>query len=234
MSIIIGREENTDAPRLSLQVNGEQLWLGQPGSVPKSVSRKHCSMDINSNGTFTITNISESNLLEINGKLMLKSSGVTPDSVVRLGRAGYVLDLKAIMNLLSTKKLYSIAHLKEVYDNYVSENEQLQIRQSQIQALATLPGVLSPISLIVAFTSQNQSLRIVMYVFTAIFAAATFIWRMYNAKALPNKKKIIADKFSKEYVCPNKLCGKELVNYKYTNLVNAACCPYCKAKFKEK
>lgn len=233
MSIIIGREQSTDTPRLSVQVNGTQLWYGQPGSVPKSVSRKHCSIDMNDDGTLSIANISDNNLMEINGKQVLRSGHVGCDSVIRLGKDKYELDLKAILTAASAKKEYSIGHLKQVYEDYMTENENLQIRQSQLQALATLPGVISPLSLLAAFVSSDNSIRVVMVALTVVLALATFIWRMHNSKSLPARKKAISDKFNRNYVCPNKVCGRELGAYKYTNLLNGGCCPYCKAKFKE-
>ena len=46
MELQIGRESGTESPRLAIVYDGKTNYYGQPGSVPKSVSRKHCLVTV--------------------------------------------------------------------------------------------------------------------------------------------------------------------------------------------
>ena len=84
MEIIIGRESGKEQPRLSILADGQNLIMGEPGSVPKSVSRSHCRIDKGNDGKMAITLIAETNQLFVNG-VEYKAKAISKDDFIELG-----------------------------------------------------------------------------------------------------------------------------------------------------
>ena len=79
--LIIGREASSDAPRLAVTMNGNTDFLGNPGSVPKSISRRHCKITIGDDSLMTVENLtiqpgstSVPNEVYIDGEDIIKKS----------------------------------------------------------------------------------------------------------------------------------------------------------------
>ena len=79
MEIIIGREEC--ARRLHCIVCGHEFNIGQVGSVPISVSRRHCKITINESNIH-IENINARNITFVDGN-QIYSKCIKPTSKVQ-------------------------------------------------------------------------------------------------------------------------------------------------------
>ena len=60
MEIIIGRD--TETSKLSVTIGQQKVLTGTEGSVPKSVSRAHCKVVINADGTYEVRNMKAQNV----------------------------------------------------------------------------------------------------------------------------------------------------------------------------
>ena len=233
MNVIIGREPGVAAPRLCIKEANKTRYLGQPGCVPKTVSRNHCRIEKISDGRFRITNISEQNSVFVNG-LECQSKTIGKDDLVELGADHYRLDLETIFRAMDTidgPKTYSISHLKRIWDNYSQEKMDIQVKERKNRALNPISGVLSMTGILLSFIPALSKLRIVLLIF-GLSCLIYFIWLNYkNATAIPNRLKELEDSFTDDYICPNPQCKHFLGNKSYKLVLKDGCCPWCKSKF---
>ena len=88
MEIIIGR--NAQTGQLSLTMGTQTKSFGAANSVPRSVSRRHCRIQVLPNGTYTIENLKMENDTYVNGSPIFTKT-VTPSDTVELGGEHYKL-----------------------------------------------------------------------------------------------------------------------------------------------
>lgn len=231
MELTIGRESGVDNPRLAVEQNGKTFYWGKPGSVPRSVSRKHCLVKIDDDSKVLIEDITPNNFMYINGMDCKKKGGVTLSDTIELGPDRYRLDLEGIVKALSSQQTYSIATLKGVYDSYQKEKYDIQVYQGKLNALSALPGILSMTSIGIAVFIENA--RLVMIIVAAVFALVFALIRYRNASKIPSRTKKLDEEFRDKYICPNPACGHFLGVTPYKELLKNRTCPYCKSKFTE-
>ncbi len=231
MEATIGRESGAAAPRLCIKIGNTSKFIGEPGSVPKSVSRNHCRLELQDDGRIRISNISDQNSLFVNGT-EYKTKLIVKEDLVQLGSERYTLDVKAVLKVLSNDnsqpKSFKISYLKGVWDNYSQAKLDIQIHERKVNALSAIPGVISMISIALSFI---DGLRAIFITIAAIFALAFALIRMKNADKVPLEQKELDERFQDEYVCPN--C-KHYLGYKsYKLVLKDGGCPWCKAKYTE-
>lgn len=231
IKLLIGRESGTEKPRLSITRDGQTEYFGKPGSVPKSVSRKHCCIEIGDDQSITIEDVTDSNFMFINGTECKRRKNVQLDDKIELGPDRYVLDLSSIVKSVAAQQTWHIAHLEKIYNDYHQAKLDNQIKQGKLGALSALPGVLSMTSIGVAAFVEGA--RLPMIVVAAVFAGAFAAIRIKNAKEVPIKLKKMDDDFKETYVCPNPTCSRFLGSMSYKDLLKTRACPYCKAKYIE-
>ena len=229
MDLTIGRESGTENPRLAIEQNGKTFYWGKPGSVPKSVSRKHCHVSVEDDAKMQIEDITENNFLYVNGVDCKRKGGVSISDTIELGPDKYRLDLEGILKALSSQQTYDISALKGIYETYQKDREDLQVSQGRFNALSALPGILSMTSIGLAVFIENA--RIVMIVVAALFALAFALIRYRNASKIPKMNRKLEEDFREHYVCPNPACGHFLGGTPYKELLKNRACPYCKSKF---
>lgn len=233
IEIIIGREAGVEKPRLALMAGDKTAYCGNPGSVPRSVSRKHCRLVIHEDSTLSVSDLTDNNFMYVNGSDCKSRGHITVNDKVELGPDRYCLELSTIVKVFAAQQTYHIAPLKDIYDNYYKVKLDNQIRQGKLNALSALPGVLSMSSMVLAICLDNEGIRIVMIVLAAVFAVGVVIIRMKNSSNNPLKMKQLDDDYHDSYVCPNPSCQHFLGAMQYKDLLKNGACPYCKAKFVE-
>ena len=239
MDLIIGRESGSAAPRLCIKQGEKAFYLGASGSVPKTVSRSHCRLQIESDGKMVISNVSDQNSLFING-LEYKTKAITKNDLVELGAEHYQLDVQAILEMfkkghgkpLNTNEpsTYHIAHLRTIWENYSKEKMDIQVSQGKFNAASTIPGVLSMVSIALSFVFTD-AVRIVFISIAAVLAIAFAIVRLNNAGKIPMRQKELDERFQDDYVCPH--CKHFLGNQSYKLILKNGGCPWCKSRFTE-
>lgn len=229
IELFIGRESGAEKPRLAVTRDGKTDYYGKPGSVPKSVSRRHCMVTVNDDQSVTIEDITENNYMFVNGADCKRRKNVRMDDRIELGPDRYVLELDAIIKGLSAQQTWHIAHLEKIYNDYHQTKLDIQIKQWKISALTSLPGVLMMTSAILAVFLP--AVRFLMIAIAVAFAIAFAVIRSRNTNPLKLKK--LDEDFRESYVCPNPTCGRFLGSMTYKDLLKNRVCPYCKAKYIE-
>lgn len=230
MEILIGRE-NSNLRRLQLTVGDVVKLYGEPGSVPKSVSRQHCKLMI-SGDKYMIESLSDNNVIYVNCKEYL-SKYLKKGDVVLLGEDGYELDWEAIMDLcLNALNGYSLAHLKPIWERYDKEKLNMQINSSRFNALSSISGLLTSGSFICMFIPQFQDYRATLFIIGFIMAVCFAVIRFSNSSKLPMKQRELDQWFHKNYVCPNPKCRRFLGVQPFDDLVKNVGCPNCKSKYR--
>ena len=241
MDIIVGRESGVAQPRLSIKVGGTTKFIGNPGSVPKSVSRSHCRIEVDDSNNIKVSNVADQNTLYING-LEYKSKTVVKSDLIELGADKYILDLNAVLESLTAAptpasapkskapvtNVYDISPLKKVWDEYSDAKVKMQVRERKMNALSAIPGVLSMASM--AMCCFVDGLKGVCAIVAVVFALAFALLRFRSAGNVPLLQKQMEEKFQDDYVCPH--CSHFLGNQRYELVLKNGVCPWCKSKFK--
>ena len=231
IELLVGRESGVENPRLAVTQNGQTLFFGTPGSVPKDVSRKHCRIQISDDSKMIVEDLTDNNFIYINGTDCKRKGSVSLSDTIELGPSKYRLDMDTIIKTLSAKQSFSIKHLESIYDGYQKDKFDMQVKQGKLNALSALPGVLSMTSIGLAVFIENA--RIIMIIIAAIFALVFALIRYRNASKIPIRTRKMEESFREKYVCPNPACGHFLGGVPYKELLKNRACPYCKTKFTE-
>lgn len=231
--LMIGREAGVskDQARLAIYSEGNTFFLGNRGSVPPNVSKKHCRIVFDSDNRMTVEDITEDNFMFINGADCKRKENVTLSDRIELGPEKYLLDMVAVIKTVSANQTFSISHLEAVFDGFQNEKLDMQVRQGRLNALSALPGVLSMTSIGLAVFLPNA--RVVMIVIAAVFALVFALIRFIFASKIPLKTREMENRFRERYVCPNPSCNRFLGMTPYKELLKNRACPYCKCKYTE-
>ena len=230
MEILIGRE-NTNLRRLQISVGEVVKLYGETGSVPKSVSRRHCKLIV-SGEKYMIESLTDGNSVYVNGKEVV-SKYLKKGDKVQLGEDHYELDWEAIMDLcLNALNGYSLSHLKLVWERYDKEKLNMQINTSRFNAISSVPMILSfgsgALSAMPSLAGSASVFKIIAVALLVLFA----IIRIVNSSKLPLKQRELEQWFHQNYVCPNPKCRRFLGNQPFEDLVKNVGCPNCKSKYR--
>lgn len=242
MEIIIGREEG--ARRLHCITDGREFNIGQAGSVPTSVSRKHCRLTI-SGENITIENLREQNITYVDGNQIF-SKGITPSSKVQLGNERYTLPLQHILQLATGKSVgitpqpnnspataptFSLKPLRNVWDQYDSRKLAIQETAAKSANLSRLQGILSMCGMCIGFVPGiDQTLRIVIIV-AALFVAIYFFFKGMSNDSIQKQLRDLDEEYSQKYKCPNPSCGKPFGTIPYRQIEYNKQCLACGCKY---
>lgn len=231
MEILIGRE-NTNHRRLQITVGDIVKLYGEPGSVPKSVSRRHCKLIVAAEKCM-IESLTDCNSIYVNGKEVL-SKYLKKGDKVQLGEDHYELDWEVIMDLcLNALNGYSLAHLKPIWDKYDKEKLSMQIATGRFNAISSATGLLSTAGMICSFIpSWPKSIRGICLIIGFVLGGAFMAIRYSNSSKIPLKQRELEQWFHKNYVCPNPKCRRFLGNQPFDDLVKNVGCPNCKSKYR--
>ncbi|MDE5857650.1 MAG: FHA domain-containing protein [Muribaculaceae bacterium] len=222
MEIIIGRQGTQKTP------------ITDP-----TVSRKHCKVTDNGDGTFTIENLSSLGTKVDGVDIVRKTANI--NSILQLGPtfSASLGDLIGQGNSqpqisessLNETKTFDISHLKEVWESFNNKNIQIANSQRQINLIRGLLGIFTMGAMPTIFF-----LGPIGYILTGIGVVGNF----YSFVGMKNvetaeEKQCRQDEFDDKWICPNPDCGRSLIARNYRLLIrNYQSCPYCKCKYVEK
>lgn len=241
MELVIGRESSTAQSiggRLHIVSSSKkEYYIGLENSVPKTVSRQHCKIVVNPDGSMTVINLKPANVTYVNG-LETVQKNISKSDKVELGSERYTLDLKAVLDAVSGEvvRSYDISHLKAVWDKYQADKMDIQIKQSKSSAIQSITGVLSMASILCGFIPGiPMAPRVFLYVTAFILVIIFFVYRLNHAGEFVIKLKELDDQFHKDYVCPNPDCKRFLGAIPYEDLVKQTkSCYVCKSEYTAK
>lgn len=253
-TILIGKEPTQGRLMIAIAGLGKAAAVGAPGSVPNCVSRckpaegvAHAKVTIDANGQMTIANMKSANVTYVNGS-EIESKRVTSTNSLELGKDRFNCNLPLILetakNLIPAQPTppppapkVNIRHLETVWDKYDAELERIVKKQQEIGRKRMLPMMLGSFSavaapLLAAFVTPQT------LVLTTPVAVVSFLLYFINYRKKDTSyedRKAATEKFTDEYICPNKSCGKFLgsLSYKLLKKQYSMKCPHCKCDFVE-
>ena len=224
MEIIIGR--NAQTGQLNLTIGQQTKSYGAQNSVPRSVSRRHCRLQVLENGSFTIENLKMENDTYVNGRPVFTKS-VTRDDVVELGGDHYRLSWEVIDQLMP--KTADIRPLKEIWTSYEEKTNAIQTDMARKNAIRGIAGAFGTLGILCTFFESLGSLRFAIMGLGLLLTVTMVVISYLDSKNAPKKRKELQQKLRNNYVCP---CCKKYFNMDYDLLTRQYDnCPYCKAKF---
>ena len=231
MEIIIGREEG--ARRLHCIADGREFNIGQAGSVPMSVSRRHCKLKI-AGSTITIENIKMQNVTFVDGNQVF-SKEISSSSNVQLSEERYTIPLQQILLLAGGKTqattpqqpTYSLRSLKNVWEKYDQCRLAIQDEAAKNANRQRLQGIFSLLGVCISFIPGiGQSIRIVIVVATLALAVYFFIKSSTN-DTVQRQLHDLDEEFAKKYKCPNPKCGRSFGAIPYRQIKFTPRCLAC-------
>lgn len=236
-----------------------EIIIGRQGTQKKpitdpTVSRKHCRVTDNGDGTYVIENLSPAGT-KVDGVDILRTT-VKPNSRIQLGQSfsATLVELIGIpqvtinpnvqsapVNYLeqsisspkpqSEVKAFNISHLRKVWEEYNNTNIKIADAQRRTNLIRTGLGIFTMCAMPTIFF-----LGPVGYILTGIGILGNIysFAGMRNAETAEERQQR-QDAFDDAWVCPNPACGHSLIAKNYKLLVrNHQSCPYCKCKYVEK
>lgn len=247
MEIIIGREEG--ARRLHCVADGREFNVGQAGTVPTSVSRKHCKLTILGE-KMTIENLREQNITYVDGNQIF-CKGLSANSTVQLGNEKYTIPLQQILQLAtgnapaastaqskpaaSQQKpeppTFSLKPMKGVWDEYDRRKLDIQEAAAKAANMSRLQGILSMCGMCVGFIPGiDQTLRIVIVV-AALLVAVYFFMKGMSSDSVQKQLRDLDEEYAGKYKCPNPQCGKPFGSIPYRQIEYNKQCLACGCKY---
>lgn len=228
ITVIVGRDHQTN--QLYRKVNDKVQLIKQEEPVPTNVSKEHVSLTITDDGKMILKNLNVQNYTYVN-MVGIESKVIKEGDRIELGTGHYVLNWNIIKSFIP--KIADIRPLKNVWDDYQQDLENLQIKQTRFGVLRGATGLLTMVSIFVGRLSSDGGgmLSMVLYAIGGILAMAFIVLAWNGAAKAPQEKREITESFTKKYVCP--CCGHFLDNRHYDILTQDTKCRYCQAIYKK-
>lgn len=228
VEIIVGRDPDTG--RLKLLVGKQMGLTGEPGSVPQTVSRQHCSLQLQDDGSYLLTNLKAENVTYVNGMAYEKKVVGAADRV-ELGPDRFPLDWAKVEQAIPTsEREVDIRPLKQVWDDYEGFIMKSRIDERKFNNQRQVIGLLTMGAMALGMlTGRSTPLLLPVYVVAIALGVYFFLKANKKATQMPKVQDEAKKLFHKKYVCPE--CGRYL-GQDYDLLVQGRSCPYCRVKFK--
>lgn len=233
MELIIGRDAATS--KLKVIMGTQTKLLGNAASVPMGVSRQHCQINIDGNGTgMTITNLKVANVTYVNGTEVLSKS-ISPQSKIELGQERYPLPLSDILEWVRTRSV-DLTVLRHVWETYNSSLLDITKSQGKLNAVSRISSVISMLAIASGFlvgrSTDGNPVYWMLYGLAIVLTVGFTVVSYRNASKVPDQKEELNKWFYKNYSCPS--CGHYMGGTPYDILSQGNCCPFCKAEYRRK
>ena len=235
-----------------------EIIIGRKGTqrtpiTDTTVSREHCKLTINADGTYTLENLSINGTF-VNGNSIIRTV-VTPDTILRLG-ANFSIAVRDLLPLQSAnikprqaqqqnplqqfakpavdpnQERYEMEFrkLKSVYEKYTEDKLAIQKEAGMTNFYRMLPiTTMATVSLGAACIPGLGALSPVIAV-VGLGLLVFSLFKSYNGnRDNPEKLEALNKQFMIDYVCPK--CGNFLGFIPYENLENKSTCNFCKCKW---
>lgn len=247
MTIIVGRGRSKATQRIEI--------------TDPTVSREHCWLTDNGDGTYTLLNKSQQGTV-VNGNRVMKTI-VTPNTYITLSGTT-TLKVADLLPLAApspaprqapsfaprqapsppprpvqkpSTPTYSIAHLEAVWDDYHETLLDIQRRQRTTTLLRSASPMFTLGSGALAALAKviDKDGDIFFYVALALMAIGFILMFFSFFKGLSDnsidEKEEATELFNSYYVCPNPKCHHFMGNQAYQIVSQHKNCPWCKCKF---
>ena len=208
------------------------------------MSREHCKLTSNADGTYLLENLS-ANGTYVDGRSVVRSV-VTADTVIQLG-ATFKIIVKDLLPVAQQKTNPAVSQtppvdprqkenelkfrqLKNVYDKYTADKIALQKEAGKNNFFRMLPMTL--LSLVglgaVAIPGLGEIAPVI-----SVLGLGLLVYSLVKSYSVstenPEKMEALNKQFMIDYVCPK--CGNFLGYVPYETLANKKSCSFCKCKW---
>jgi hypothetical protein len=208
------------------------------------VSRKHCKLTEQPDGSFILEDLGSSNGTFVNGNRIFRTR-VTRDTILQLGPELKVkvsdlvgttvispLTIPPINPPQPTEVDYSAAfnRLQAVYERYSKDKVALLKDERKKNQLKSLPMfIVGIVSMLLFIIPALAPFRIYIVIIATAFAGWGAKVAFGTSVEFPEKMEALTRQFKIDYVCPK--CGNFLGDIPFENLRNRKICSFCKCKW---
>lgn len=236
-----------------------EIIVGRKGTqrtpiTDTTVSREHCKLIVNGEGTYTIENLSANGTF-VNGNSVVRTA-VTPDTILRLG-TNFTIAVRDLLPLQMSQKTpqqptpistasnksaqpaidpnqqryeREFRRLKTVYEKYTADKLAIQKETGMANFYRMLPMTLMAIvSMGAACIPGLGNLAPIIGVIGLGLLVFSLCKSYSGNKNNPEKLEALNKQFMIDYVCPK--CGNFLGYLPFENLENKSTCNFCKCKW---
>ena len=235
-----------------------EIIIGRKGTqrtpiTNTTVSREHCKLTINADGTYTLENLSINGTF-VNGNSIIRTV-VTPDTILRLG-ANFSIAVRDLLPLQAAnikprqaqqqnplqqfakpavdpnQERYEMEFrkLKSVYEKYTEDKLAIQKEAGMTNFYRMLPMTLMAIVSLGAACIPGLGALSPVIAVVGLGLLVFSLFKSYNGnRDNPEKLEALNKQFMIDYVCPK--CGNFLGFIPYENLENKSTCNFCKCKW---
>lgn len=235
-----------------------EIIIGRKGTqrtpiTDTTVSREHCKLTINADGTYILENLSINGTF-VNGNSIIRTV-VTPDTILRLG-ANFSIAVRDLLPLQSAnikprqaqqqnplqqfakpavdpnQERYEMEFrkLKSVYEKYTADKLAIQKEAGMTNFYRMLPMTLMAIVSLGAACIPGLGAIAPVIAVVGLGLLVFSLFKSYNGnRDNPEKLETLNKQFMIDYVCPK--CGNFLGFIPYENLENKSTCNFCKCKW---
>lgn len=229
-----------------------EILIGKQGNqrmpiTDEYVSRKHCKLTSNGDGSYTLENLSQNGTF-VQGHKIVKTK-VFSNTIIQLGpnykvKVADLIPSHGINTTYSTSSSnqqaieYSIKPLKKVWEKYDGKLTAIQQEQKTTALLRSASpmftlgsGAIAGLARTMGWGDEIFGLTIILTIIGLILMIYSF-WKGYKDNSIDERKE--ATKYLQDhYLCPNPEC-KHFVGMKDYNILRQdRNCPYCKCKYTE-
>ena len=227
LEVVVGRDASTG--KLSLAIGSKVQLVGTEGMVPRSVSRQHCSLALQPDGTFLVCNLKPQNITLVNGIPIQKKSGISSSAKITLGTEDFVLPLDQLLNLFP--KTADIRPLETIWEQYDMGKTKQQVLQNRFNALRGVTGMLTILGSVLSVILHGTIIVPILSTTAIVVMIAITVKSYRDASKYPNQQKMLHEQFQDNYRCP--CCNSFLGFTSYRQLSKNDRCPYCKSTFRK-
>lgn len=196
-----------------------------------SVSREHCKLTSNPDGTYTLENLSANGTF-VNGKSIIRTI-VDKNTIIQLGSSYSVAikDLIPLQQVASTENYEEkFRRLKAIYDKYSADKIAIQKEAGVNNFYRMLPmTLLSLVGLGATAIPALGNVAPVIGVIGILLLIYSLVKSYQGSRDNPEKMEALNRQFMIDYVCPK--CGNFLGFVPYEVLANKSTCSFCKCKW---
>lgn len=228
LEILIGRAPDTS--QLKLSCEGKDILYGEKGSVPRSVSRQHCSISLLDNKKYLLKNLNEQNVTKVSGVEII-SKTISENDEIFLGTDSYRLPWEAVLQVIPP--LADIRPLKAIWDEYTQDSTKLKIYERRFGVLRSGISIVTMLAIALGIFLGRNTTNIIylgLYAFAILLSVFFFVKAYRQSSNLVRRQEELVKRFQSNCVCPH--CHHFLGGYGfYENLAQNDKCPHCKTRF---
>lgn len=151
--------DDASTSQLRITMGQQSKTFGVAGSVPMTVSRQHCSLTINPDGSYRITNLKPQNVTFVNGMEIMAKTIMEKDKI-ELGPSKFLVSWDWIKSFVP--QMVDFRPLQRVWEEYDEHKLDQQIADRKFNSLRGITGLITmgAIALSIIFPEFRDSLFI--------------------------------------------------------------------------